>query len=106
VTRTAEEAQKNRQDDRDAVLTFLLRHPDGRAHVWAMLEQCGVFRTSFSGEQPMMMAFHEGRRDIGLGLLNAVREFDANTLTVMKAEDKQRQERYHVIAPERDEFDE
>jgi hypothetical protein len=68
VTRTAEEAQKNRQDDRDAVLTFLLRHPDGRAHVWAMLEQCGVFRTSFSGEQPMMMAFHEGRRDIGLGL--------------------------------------
>lgn len=101
---TQEQAQANLDEDHANLMTFMLRHPLGRAYIWAELVQCGVFTASFAGERPHTTAFNEGRRDIGLRLLNDVLAFDANALTVMKAEDTERQKRYHVIT-ERDDND-
>lgn len=99
---THEQAQANRDDDNANRMAFMLRSPHGRAYIWDQLSQCGVFGASFAGERPLTTAFHEGRRDIGIRLLAEVLAFDANALTLMQAEDTERQKRYHVIAQERD----
>ena len=46
----------------------LLATREGRRIVWAKLERCGVFQTSFTSNGSMVM-FREGRRDVGLQLL-------------------------------------
>nr|DAK35325.1 MAG TPA: hypothetical protein [Caudoviricetes sp.]DAN93740.1 MAG TPA: hypothetical protein [Caudoviricetes sp.] len=50
---------------------LLMRQPYGRRVVWQMLEQAGVWRSSFNTE-PLAMAFAEGRRNFGLWLLDLV----------------------------------
>jgi hypothetical protein len=57
---SAREAQERK--DLIAVLSTL----PGRRECWRLLTQCGVYTTSFAGEQPMQMAFNEGGRNIGL----------------------------------------
>lgn len=99
---TPEQAQANQDEDHVALMAHMLRHPLGRRYIWAALEQAGIWRTSFAGDRPHTTSFNEGRRDIGLRLLNDVMAFDANALTLMQAEDTERQKRYHVIAQERD----
>lgn len=100
---TPEQAQANQDDDHAALMAHMLRHPLGRAYIWAVLEQCGIFRTSFAREHPHTTSFNEGQRNVGLRVLNDVMRFDANSLTLMQAEDTERLKRYHVIAQERDE---
>jgi len=43
----------------------------GRAVLWRLLEQCGVYRLSYSGEA-LESAFKEGNRQIGLWLLSEI----------------------------------
>jgi hypothetical protein len=57
---SAREAQERK--DLIAILSTL----PGRRECWRLLKQCGVYTTSFVGEQPMQMAFNEGGRNIGL----------------------------------------
>jgi hypothetical protein len=40
----------------------------GRMLVWSVLESCGVFRTTFTGDG-LSSAFEEGRRVVGLEIL-------------------------------------
>lgn len=44
-----------------------LRTKQGRAWMWWLLGECGVFRTSFTGNSTTF--FNEGRRAIGLAIL-------------------------------------
>lgn len=55
--------EKRRQELED--FKWLLAHPQGRRITTRLLEQAGVNRTSFN-HSGSIMAFNEGRRDIGL----------------------------------------
>jgi len=62
----AKARETQRREDED--FKWLMAHAQGRRYLWRLLEQAGVYRTSFhvSGSQ---MAFNEGQRNIGLRLI-------------------------------------
>lgn len=48
--------------------SVILKTYEGRRMVWRILEQCGIYRTSFSSDAGEM-AFREGQRSVGLWVL-------------------------------------
>ena len=50
----------------------ILTTPYGRRWVWRVMTDCGIFKTSFTGNSTTF--FNEGRRDIGLRILADVME--------------------------------
>ena len=58
----------------DARFKRLMASKAGRDLMWALLERCGVFRTSFSASRPdpLVTAFLEGERNIGLEYLHRI----------------------------------
>lgn len=56
------------QSDLDDATRFVLAHPQARQFVWWILEQCGIFRVSFSGNSSTFFA--EGERNIGLKIVS------------------------------------
>lgn len=64
------EAEKRKRDREQSDLKKILATPEGRRFVWGLLEQAGVFRSSFTGNSQTF--FLEGRRDLGLQLLAKV----------------------------------
>lgn len=57
-----------------ANLLVVLGTREGRAFIWDLLVRSGVFALSFSGEQPLTMAFNEGRRQYGNRLLAEINQ--------------------------------
>lgn len=45
-----------------------MAHAQGRRIAWRLLEKAGIYRTSFN-HSGSVMAFNEGKRDVGLFLL-------------------------------------
>jgi hypothetical protein len=70
---------------RDEELRAVLSQPVGRAVLWAVLEQCGIYRSSFSPEA-LNMAFQEGGRNVGLELITRIQSVDPNAYTLMTRE--------------------
>ena len=80
----ARERRRKELDD----LRWLLGHPQGRRLVSRVLDEAGVFRSSYN-HSGSLMAFNEGRRHIGLwmtaecmeasadGYLKILKEFQA-----------------------------
>jgi hypothetical protein len=62
------EKQKKRDLRKQMALRRFLSDSDGRLWMWDLLEFCGVFHLSFSTEA-LVMAFNEGRRNIGNHLM-------------------------------------
>lgn len=56
----------------------------GRRIVWNQLGECGIFRTSFTGNSETF--FKEGQRDIGLRILARVMRHTPKQFTTMMAE--------------------
>lgn len=56
-----------RQSETNAAWKAVLTDPQGRRVVWDILEQCGLFQSTFTGNASA--AFLEGKRQIGLWLL-------------------------------------
>lgn len=56
-----------------ADIRWLMESEQGRRIVWRLLNQSGVFRSSFSSDA-LAMAFSEGNRNIGLQLMAQVHE--------------------------------
>lgn len=54
-------------------LKFVMGHRQGRRFVWRQLESYGVFRSSFSTD-PVVMAFNEGGRNLGLKLIAEIHQ--------------------------------
>ena len=81
----AEQAQRKAQEALDEAVRWLLGDARGRLVAWWLLEQAGVFRTSFAGTAEHT-AFNEGRRDLGLRLLNRVMDVDADAYGLMVKE--------------------
>lgn len=47
-------------------LKHIMGNKDGRAWMWNFLGECGIFRTSFTGNSTTF--FNEGQRNIGLSV--------------------------------------
>jgi hypothetical protein len=60
----------------------LLSQRAGRRFVWRLLSECGVFKSSFTGNNSTF--FNEGRRDIGLRFMVDVQEFPDLYLLMVK----------------------
>jgi len=59
----------------------------GRRIVYALLEKCGVYRSSFTGNSETF--FNEGKRDIGLSYLAMVNEHCPDEFVAMLKEHKE-----------------
>ena len=57
------------QERATAVLARALDSPHMREVIWSILENAGIHRISFAGEETHRTAFNEGRRSIGNDLL-------------------------------------
>jgi len=60
--------EQNKED-----LKGILDSAGGRRFLWKLLEECGVYKISFTGDS--YTAFNEGKRQIGLRLIEDI--FDA-----------------------------
>lgn len=57
----------------------------GRRFVWGMLERCGVYSLSYTGD-PTRTAFNEGMRNVGLLLIALLNECGDEWYGVMQKE--------------------
>lgn len=69
----ARERRRKELDD----LRWWLGHPQGRRLISRLLEHTGIFRSSFN-HSGSVMAFNEGRRDVGLFLTAELTEASAD----------------------------
>ena len=65
----------------------MLKDKDNRAFVWRILEKCGVFHISFTGNDAATN-FNEGKRQIGLMILEELSEADPSAFSMMQREAK------------------
>lgn len=80
-----QEKAKQRKAQDAADWRFVLGDKRGRRVVWGLLEKAGVFKVSFSPEA-LQMAFNEGGRNLGLGILAAISEHAPDALRKMQSE--------------------
>jgi hypothetical protein len=83
----ARERRRKELDD----LRWMLGHPQGRRIVSRVLDEAGVFRSSFN-HSGSLMAFNEGRRHMGLWMTAELMEASADgymkVLKEFKAKDE------------------
>jgi hypothetical protein len=73
---TTENLRERRINDIKAVCNL----PQGRRLIWEILDYCGVYGMSFVAGSADITAFNEGRRAIGLRLLNRVNNAGKNLM--------------------------
>ncbi len=66
---------------------WILSNRRGRRFIWRLLEQAGVFRTSFTSD-PHSTAFNEGQRNAGLRILDLINRAAPDVYAVMLKEAK------------------
>lgn len=78
------EAKKRRDDE----LAYVMGHALGRRFVWRLLHQvCAIDASNFSSDA-MMLAYAQGRRDIGLDIQSALLDFDKQMFLTMETENR------------------
>lgn len=70
----------------DEGLRDCMKSQAGRAFLWSMLEDAGVFRISANMESPLPTYFAEGGRNQGNKLLLRIQEADIDRFLVMQKE--------------------
>lgn len=71
----------------------ILKTYEGRKLIWRILEQCGVYRVSFTGDA-LETAFREGQRSTGLWILTEIVFTNGpDTFSIMSREAEDRRER-------------
>jgi hypothetical protein len=73
-----------RQEQED--ILFILSSVQGRRFYWRMMERCGIFESSFTGNNTTF--FNEGQRNIGLMLLSKLNEISPQSYLQMIHEAK------------------
>ena len=68
-------------------LRALLEDKKMRDFLWRLLEQCGVYHTTFTGEGPSTF-FNEGKRQIGLWVLEETFASDVSAYALMQTEQR------------------
>lgn len=67
---------------------WLMGDARGRRHVWRLLEQAGVFRSSFTGNSETF--FKEGARSMGLAIVSQINEHTPELYQVMLTENQRK----------------
>ncbi len=80
---TAREIRKLELGD----LKWLMANVQGRRIVWRLLDRAGIYRTSFN-HSGSLMAFTEGKREMGLFLLAEISDASPNGLLKLIAENQ------------------
>lgn len=76
-----------------AEVHMLLSTYEGRHLLWRILEKCGIYRTSFTGDA-QLTAFREGERNIGLWVLTEIVFTNGpDTFSIMSREAEERREK-------------
>lgn len=86
-----EERGKKKESERDQQLNDLrhiLASPQGRRFYWRKLSDCGVFKTSFTGNSTTF--FNEGMRNVGLGMMTDLMDADPQAYITMMNESKEK----------------
>jgi hypothetical protein len=81
-------AEKQRTADRRELevrgfLKEVLASADGRAWIWSLLADAGVFKNSFIRGEPDVTAFNEGRRNFGLKVMTQVMNAEPKAFVTM-----------------------
>ena len=78
------EAKKRRDEE----LAYVMGHALGRRFIWRLLHQvCAIDASNFSSDA-MMLAYAQGRRDIGLDIQSALLDFDKQVFLTMEMENR------------------
>lgn len=83
--KNAERKQNLRELDETDDMRKVLETVEGRRVLWKILSQCGVFRSSVE-HSGSMTYFNEGRRDIGLFLINEINNANSVSFSNMMKE--------------------
>jgi hypothetical protein len=83
-----QKSQKTRDLQKKAALRKLMGEPEGRMWMWGLLTRCGAFRLSFATDA-LIMAFNEGRRDIGNHLMAEITRLSPELYMKMVVEAQQ-----------------
>lgn len=84
-------AEKLAVDRRERALSDvreILALPSGRRLFWKYLTECGIFKSSFTGNNTTF--FNEGKREVGLRLLNDMTEAVPEAFLLMQQEEAKR----------------
>lgn len=73
-------------------LRVVLHSYEGRAFYWRLLSKCGIYKTSFTGDNTTF--FNEGMRQIGLWALEEVFTHSPESFAIMQAEAAARDIKY------------
>lgn len=68
-------------------LRQIMSTPEGRAWMWALLGECRIFQTCFTGNSTTF--FNEGKRDVGLPIMAEITEHFADEYLLMAKEARQ-----------------
>ena len=82
LLRRAERAEAQRQ----AAFRAVMATADGRRWIWWLLDRCGVFRTSFTGDATTY--FNEGTRNVGLMVIADINALCPDLFVTMMTEAK------------------
>ena len=83
--------EKLREIEEKDDLKKIMSLPEGKRFLWRMLSHCGVFRSSVE-HSGSMTYFNEGRRDVGLYLINELHAADSMALSKLMQEHKKENE--------------
>lgn len=83
----ARKEQERRREQERADLRAILDTPGGRRFIARCLQKCGVFASTFTGNSETF--FREGRRSVGLELLDEVMAADEAAFITMVKESRQ-----------------
>lgn len=94
-------AKAVRQMEVNAAWDAILSDRQGRLVVWDILEQCGVYRSTFTGNAHG--TFLEGQRQIGLWMLaERIAAHSPRTFPQMQLEAAEFEERLNLLAQQED----
>jgi len=85
-----QKSQKTRELQKKAALRKIMGDPEGRMWMWDLLGRCGAFQLSFSREA-LIMAFNEGRRDVGNHLIAEITRLNPELYMRMVNENQEKE---------------
>jgi hypothetical protein len=86
-----QKSKKTRDLQARTALRDFLGTPGGRIWMWDLLSLCGAFRLSFSTDA-LVMAFNEGRRDVGNHLIGEINRLSPEFYMKMALENQEKTE--------------
>jgi hypothetical protein len=87
-TSKQEKVQKREERKRERDLSdirLILKSPEGRRFYWRLMSEAGVFHRSFAGDVNTTL-FNEGRRSLGIDLLNDLMDAKPTAFNEMQQE--------------------